>query len=245
MAKTGLPFSNATLCMSSTELLGLSSTMKATSTPGFAAISRIRRLSASFSWNRPSATMRHSCCSFSPPPRSRSRAASSVASRYSKSSAIGASASVLSRANENAETNAGPPWSVNGAPSGWKKRAVRGGDGPDAAFGPSRARASLGSSSSAALAFVASGSAPPKPTTPISPTSSLAIARASMTMLSSARWPHAFSAMLLLSSMASTTWYFRALGLDRRSQILSLRNSLATYGMILRMFSRLPVRKSP
>ena len=64
-------------------------------------------------------------------------------------------------------------------------------------------------------------------------------------MLSSARWPHAFSAMLLLSSMARTTWYFRALGLDRRSQILSLRNSLATYGMILRMFSRLPVRKSP
>ena len=33
-------------------------------------------------------------------------------------------------------------------------------------------------------------------------------------------------------SMATTTWYCRLLGLVRRSQILSLRNWLAMYGMI-------------
>jgi hypothetical protein len=42
----------------------------------------------------------------------------------------------------------------------------------------------------------------------------------------------AVSRMDLELSMATTTWYCRLLGLVRRSQILSLRNWLAMYGMI-------------
>ena len=50
------------------------------------------------------------------------------------------------------------------------------------------------------------------------------------------------SAMLRLSSIASSTWYSRALGFVRRSQILSFAKSDAMNGMILRMLRRLPVR---
>lgn len=50
------------------------------------------------------------------------------------------------------------------------------------------------------------------------------------------------SAMLDESSMASTIWYSLLEGLVRRSQILSLRNWEAMYGITLRMLMRLPVR---
>mmetsp|Transcript_14446 Transcript_14446/g.39611 ORF Transcript_14446/g.39611 Transcript_14446/m.39611 type:complete len:424 (+) Transcript_14446:1438-2709(+) len=224
---TGLPDANVTLCMSSTEVSGLSRTMKATSNPRRDPISRICRLSASFSWNLPSAMIRQSCWSCSDPPRMFSRAAPSCESRYRSKLTIGVSAKVLSSENVNCDTSAGPPWSVNGAPRGCSVRTA-----------------------SCACALDPSPSpvpppAAPKPTTPISPTSSRAIALASSTMDSSARCPHRFSAIDFESSMASTTWYFRWDGLDRLSQILSFLKSDAMYGMIFRMFRRLPVRKSP
>mmetsp|Transcript_12313 Transcript_12313/g.51796 ORF Transcript_12313/g.51796 Transcript_12313/m.51796 type:complete len:250 (-) Transcript_12313:1127-1876(-) len=215
--------------MSSTELLGLSRTMNATSNPRRDPISRICLRSASFSWKRPSAMIRQSCWSCSDPPRMFSRAAPSCASRYLSKSTIGVSAKVLSSAKVNCETSAGPPWSVNGAPRGCSVRtasvALASGFGSSSPFPPPPAA--------------------PKPTTPISPTSSRAMALASRTMDSSARCPHRFSAIDLESSMARTTWYFRWDGLDRLSQILSFLKSEAMYGMILRMFRRLPVRKSP
>ena len=49
------------------------------------------------------------------------------------------------------------------------------------------------------------------------------------------------STILEESSMASMIWYWRLLGLVLRSQILSLRNWLAMYGITLRMLRRLPV----
>lgn len=58
-------------------------------------------------------------------------------------------------------------------------------------------------------------------------------------------WLQLFSFMLDESSRASNIWYSRLLGLLLFNQIRSFWNWLAMYGIILRMFNLLPLRKSP
>ena len=185
---TGFPDANDTLCMSSMDDLGLSSTMNATNSLRFADMSRIRRRSASFSWKRPSAMIRPALELFVPASNVFPRAQLRV-ERFEQTDHRRIRQGIILRERELRHQRGS---ALIG--EGRAERVERSHGGGGVLRDPPVAASSSSSSEpdDANLANLQSRHA-----------------RANNTMDSSARWPHAFSAMDLESSMASTTWYRR------------------------------------